>query len=394
MEPPIASARRLACPRNFWCARGIARPSPAATVVGRTLPTLSPLSAGGFHTCGLDSSGHAWCWGLDVYGEVGDGLDDQDKLAPIAVVGGLTFTSLTAGWIHTCGRDTNGLTWCWGKDGAFNQRTPVNVVGAFSFLAAGAEFTCALDPAGHAWCWGYDTYGQVGDGPADQSFKNTPVAVAADLSFTSVAAGSNHACGLDATGQALCWGWDLSGQVGDGPPDQENKYAPIEVAGDLSFTSLVAGSMHTCGLDGTGKAWCWGNDTYGQVGDGPADQGNKYAPIRVAGDLSFTSLAAGSMHTCGLDRTGNAWCWGDDASGQVGDGPADQAQKPSPVAVAGGVVFSSLTAGGSHTCGVDATDQAWCWGRDEDGQIGDGPADQGNENAPVAVAGGISFTIP
>ena len=195
---------------------------------------------------------------------------------------------------------------------------------------------------GHAWCWGYDTYGQVGDGPADQLFKHIPVAVASELSFTSLTAGSNHACGLDTAGQAWCWGWDMLGQVGDGPADQENKYAPIRVAGDLSFTSLAAGNLHTCGLDETGNAWCWGNDTYGQVGDGPADQ----------------------------------------------------AQKLSPVAVAGGVVFSSLTAGGAHTCGVDITEQAWCWGTDENGQIGDGPADQRNEHAPVAVAGGINFTIP
>ena len=373
-------------------------PSPPPT------PKINPntIAAGYLHTCGIDATGKAWCWGYDAQGQVGDGDASQtDKYIPAAVAGGLTFTALTALGYHTCGIDTTGKAWCWGDDdygqigdGNDNQAdeyAPVAVAGAHSFnaLAAGQFHTCGIDTAGTAWCWGHDNHGQLGDGGTSQTDKYAPVAVATGLTFAALTAGAYHTCGIDTTGKAWCWGYDTYGQVGDGNDNQADEYAPVAVAGGHTFTTLAADQYHTCGIDTTGTAWCWGADASGQVGDGNDNQADEYAPVAVAGGHTFTTLAAGQFHTCGIDTTGTAWCWGRDLNGQVGDGPASQADKHAPVAVTGGLTFISLTGGASHTCGIDTTGTAWCWGADADGQ--DGGGDQADKYAPFAVAGGHTF---
>ena len=261
-------------------------------------------------------------------------------------------------------------------------------------ITAGFSHSCGVDAGGAAWCWGLDDAGQVGDGDTDQSSKYAPVAVAGGHTFTELTAGYWHTCGVDTDGAAWCWGDDPSGQVGDGGAGQ-SKYAPVAVAGGHTFTQLTAGYMHTCGVDTDGAAWCWGDDRSGQVGDGDiVDQSNyKYAPVAVTGGHTFTQLTAGFSHSCGVDADGAAWCWGWDYYGQVGDG-AGQSWNHAPVAVAGGHTFTQLTAGSGHTCGVDTDGAAWCWGDDFSGQVGDGDIDQSNKYAPVAVTGGHTFTQP
>ena len=103
------------------------------------------------------------------------------------------------------------------------------------------------------------------------------------------------------------------------------------MADNHTFTHLTAGHSHSCGIDTTGTAWCWGYDNDGQVGDGDDGQADKYAPVTVAGGHTFTHLTASNYHTCGIDTTGTAWCWGSDNDGQVGDGDDGQADEYSPV---------------------------------------------------------------
>ena len=152
--------------------------------------------------------------------------------------------------------------------------------------------------------------------------------------------------------------------------------------------------MHTCALDTTGKAWCWGNDGDGQVGDGDVDpRGHKYDPAPVAGDRTYITITAGYVHTCAVDTTGKAWCWGWDETGQVGDGDG-HLDRYGPVPVTGDRTYTTITAGNMHTCAADTTGKAWCWGHDFSGQVGDGDIDQSNKYAPVAVTGGHTFTQP
>ncbi|NBT26803.1 MAG: hypothetical protein EBT09_09680, partial [Actinobacteria bacterium] len=169
------------------------------------------------------------------------------------------------------------------------------------------------------------------------------------------------------TSKAWCWGGNWAGQLGDGTSGID-RTAPVAVTGELVFASLVAGEFHTCGVEGrTGKVWCWGSNSTGQLGDGTSgngnwsDSANRSAPVAVSGGRVFASLAAGSDHTCGLEAgTDKAWCWGGNGYGQLGDGTSgspthwNDADQSAPVAVTGGRVFSSLVAGGAKTCGLDA----------------------------------------
>ena len=214
--------------------------------------------------------------------------------------------------------------------------------------------------------------------------------VTGGLTFTHLSAGLFHTCGITSSSTSKCWGYDTYGQIGDGNDGQADEHAPVAVAGGHAFTIMSAGYYQTCALTSTGAAWCWGRDSSGQVGDGNDGQADKYAPVAVAGSHTFAALSGGLFHTCGIDTAGTAWCWGFDGNGQLGNG-ADSATKFTPVQVAGTGGFTTLTAGQYHTCGINSAGAAWCWGADADGQVGDGDDDQGNEYAPVAVAGGHTF---
>ena len=212
-----------------------------------------------------------------------------------------------------------------------------------------------------------------------------PVAVSGGRTFTSLVAGSYHTCGLVSGGTAFCWGMNMFGQLGDGSLD--SRMAPVAVSGGRTFTSLVAGSNHTCGLVAGGTAHCWGSNWFGQLGDGTsaADGGsssNRTFPVAVSAGLTFLSLVAGNSHTCGLDSGGTAYCWGYNGNGQLGDGTTDW-PPTSPVPVSGGRVFTSLVAGFSHSCGLDPGGTAYCWGGNWNGPLGDGTTDQ--HSSPVAV---------
>lgn len=391
--------------------------TPGAVITTETGPgmALGRISAGYFHACGFDSLGQGWCWGSDQFGQLGDGAGNPlRQYRPVAVAGGLRFTSISAGHDHTCGviagggsnpAHVAGSAWCWGSDaegqlgdgpdGEADESAPVPVAGGhvFTGISAGGWHTCGHVGDGSIWCWGYDGNGQVGDGPASQGVKYAPVQVTGGHDFYgALTAGSyGHTCALSA-GQAWCWGRDFYGQLGNGDDDEFIEPAPVAVAlvgGGVggNYNRISAGFNHTCGVDYGRKAVCWGQDEYGQVGDGSSDQTPKLVPTAVAGGLTFDSVSAGYMHSCGVDANNKGWCWGRDQDGQIGDGNDGQADEYAPVAVAGGLQFHSIAAGIYNTCGIDARGFAWCWGYDNYGTLGDGnDGTNANQYLPVPVA--------
>ena len=321
------------------------RNAPVAVSGGRS---FTALVAGFSHTCGLAPGGTAYCWGRNSEGQLGDGTSGSgtDRLVPVAVSGGRTFTALVAGAQHTCG----------------------------------------LVSGGTAYCWGWNAGGQLGDGTTGTD-RLAPVDVTGGRTYTALVAGDSHTCGLVSGGTAYCWGWNASGQLGDGS-NSANRTAPVAVSGGLTFTALVAGGLQTCGLVSGGTAYCWGSNWAGQLGDGTSgtssnlNSANRTAPVAVSGGRTFTALVAGYTHTCGLVSGGTAYCWGYNGAGQLGDGTSGT-NRTAPVAVSGGRTFTALVAGWSHTCGLVSGGTAYCWGDNNSGQLGDGSRTY--RTVPVAV---------
>jgi alpha-tubulin suppressor-like RCC1 family protein len=278
---------------------------------------------------------------------------------------------------------------------------------SFAVISAGLSHTCGVTPAGAAYCWGFGLTGQLGDGTASESQRLKPGLVAGGPSFASVSVGADHSCGITAEGAAYCWGWNLGGELGVGTTNGPESCVlsdgfvvpcstiPVPVAGGVSFASVSVGPNHSCGITAAGAAYCWGANGVGQLGVGTSTGPEACSdteiapcstlPVRVVGGLIFASVSAGQSHTCGVTAEGDAYCWG--VASRLGNG----SEKPesSPVLVAGGLSFASLSAGDYHTCGITAEGAAYCWGNNQFGGLGDGTTEF--RWTPVPVAGGLSF---
>jgi alpha-tubulin suppressor-like RCC1 family protein len=345
--------------------------------------TVPPLAQGvsivaDRYSCLLAVGGAAYCWGLNDAGQLGDGTTGN-RTRPVAVLGGLVFQAISAGTIHTCGLTSGGAAYCWGGnnfgqlgDGSTTTRTsPVSISGGLTFKAiiTGSYHTCGLTVAGAAYCWGDNRNGELGIGSSSGlgDYRASPVAVVGALVLQSLsAAGEYHTCGLTPGGAAYCWGNNQYGELGDGTTSQRT--SPVAVSGGLVFQSINAGKYHTCGFTAAGVGYCWGVNANGQIGDGSTT--NRYTPVAVAGGLVFSSLEGGFEHTCGLTVGGSAYCWGDNQYGDLGDGT--NTQRTSPVAVSGALVFQAISAGFFHTCGLTTGGASYCWGWNAYGELGDG----------------------
>ena len=352
------------------------------------------ISAGEFHTCTLTGSGGVRCWGDNEYGQLGDGTTIERHL-PVDVVGlSNKVTAIVEGGYHTCALTENGAVKCWGwnlfgqlGDGTVQNRIkPVDVLelssGVFA-ITAGDNYTCALTASG-VKCWGANWNGRLGDGTADDRY--TPVdVVGLSSGIIAITAGNNHTCALTANGGIKCWGKNYWGQLGDGTTD--DRYTPVDVVGLSNGMAAVAagGSYasgdHTCALTESGEVKCWGNNYWGQLGDGTTD--NRYTPVHVVGISSeVNAIAIGSNHTCALTSSGGVKCWGGNYSGQLGDGTFQYRITPvDVVGLSSGVM--EIAAGYDYTCALSTSDDVKCWGDNYWGQLGDGTTI--NRGKPVAI---------
>ncbi|TVR66668.1 MAG: hypothetical protein EA422_01535 [Gemmatimonadales bacterium] len=349
---------------------------------------LSPrptVAGGGGHSCLLDRTGAIRCWGAGAQGQLGLG-DRNGRDRPIRIAG--SFTRLTVGISHTCALDANGSVFCWGANGrgqlgdgttqSRGEPTPVPGLPPLLEISAGGGHTCGLDMQGRALCWGAGDRGQLGNG--DTVDEATPVQVTGNRRFRQITTGWNHTCALDTDGRAFCWGAGAEGQLGwDG---LGSGAVPGSVQGGHRFTRIAAGEFHTCGVSADGTVLCWGQGSRGQLGDG-TNQNVRPAPAPVVGGQSFRDIATGSRHTCALTQEGVAYCWGENTLGQVGDGTTQNRREPTPVA--GNLRLTVLQALESHTCGLAMAGDAVCWGNNADGQIGDGS--RTNRSSPTPVPG-------
>jgi len=336
------------------------------TAVGRaTIRSIhiTQVAAGTGHTCAIDTDGTVACWGDHGTGQPAT-VANPGLIAPVFIGSSLKFAAISSGNLHTCGLTVDSTAYCWGDNAVgqlgnaaqINSDTPVVVAGGLKFIAIAASdvHTCGLVAGGAAYCWGNNNSGQLGTGATIAS--PTPSAVSGGLTFTSITVGGSMTCGLIADSSAYCWGSDATGWTAG---------VPTAVTGGLHFASITTGGTHTCGIVTGGAAYCWGSDLEGALGDS-ATSGYQTTPVAVnSGGVLFTSIAAGSKHTCALATSGQVYCWGRNDEGEAGPSGMQAVPVPMQVGLTGSVVVS----GAYHSCTITPTG-AYCWGFNSTGQLG------------------------
>ncbi len=369
---------------------GVAPPASASSLA-------ASVSAGGRDTCASSTSGALKCWGDNNLGQLGANSGVTQSPTPVAVVGSSSgVAAVSVGGYHTCLVTASGGAKCWGNDyygelgdgrgGSGNYASyPIDVIGLASgvlAISAGEDHTCALTSAGGVKCWGFNGDGQLGNGTTQDH--DIPVGVVGlARGVVAISAGGHHTCALTTAGGVKCWGSNNAGQLGDGSTTSSS--VPVNVSGLSSDVAAISAGLyqHTCALTTSGGVKCWGNNAYGQVGDGTTT--TRLTPVFAVGMTSgIDAVDAGGYHTCAVTSGGAATCWGANSAGQIGDG--SRLSRHSPVGVSGlasGV--TAISAGMWHTCAVLSDGSLRCWGWNGSGQIGDGTTTDRSTPVPVSL---------
>jgi alpha-tubulin suppressor-like RCC1 family protein len=332
------------------------------------------VAVGTGQACARKSDGTAWCWGYNGLGELGDGTNTS-RPTPVQVTAlGNGVVQIAASWQAACARKSDGTLWCWGSnvagqlgDGSgSNHSSPVQITAlgtGVAQIAMASGRACARKSDGTLWCWGA---GPVGDGSTAN--KATPVQVTSlGTSVAQVAVGDSHICARKNDGTLWCWGQNGYGQLGD--TNTAPHLTPVQVMGlGGAIIDVAAGNIHTCAVRNDGTGWCWGNNDWGQLGDGTLT--GHVAPTQVT-TTALASVTAAATFTCARKTTGTLVCWGDGGYGQLGDGTGTSRPAGATVSLLGNTV-SGVAVRGGETCAVRADGTLWCWGDNRYGQLGDG----------------------
>lgn len=350
------------------------------------------VTVGTQHACALLETGGVRCWGGN--GLVGDGTR-ASRATAVDVRGlGSGVLAVSAGDLHTCAVLEGGTVRCWGDNSRGQLGTgdtlpalePVEVPGLGSnvlVVTTGQAHSCALHAGGQVTCWGANDRLQLGGGTGTHSTRAVAVnGLPANL--TALSAGATHTCASTAAGEAWCWGSNTSGELGVGQAGMDRASGPMRVTGLMGpARALTAGGGHTCARVGDGEVACWGSNVTGALGDDTAL--DSLTPVRPVGLSSgIRQVRAGWAFTCAVAPDGGVHCWGQNQSGQLGDGT--RLHRAAPVRVKGlenGA--EDVAAGMTSACAVLRDGRVVCWGGNAQGQLGDGS--QTDRVSPVVVDG-------
>ncbi|MEF2174968.1 MAG: hypothetical protein V3575_00740, partial [Candidatus Absconditabacteria bacterium] len=339
--------------------------------------TLNTITIGANRGCGLDYQGKLFCWGNNVDGHVGDGtVINRINLTHIDTDN--TYKYVEANYQHTCGIRNDDKVYCWGRGyygrlgegstlSSVHIKSPKPITSNESFvkISLGTAFTCGITNNGKLYCWGGNTKGQIGDGTTNT--RTTPVEIDPSNNYKDISLGSDFACAIREDNKLYCWGGYSYLLIGDG--SFVDKKVPTVVQTSLTFREISSGGHHFCGITNDGKLYCWGNGANGVLGNG--SNTDILSPFLVDTVNSYISLSTSVYHTCGVTTDGKLYCWGENDSGQIGNGTTNN--QYSPVQIDSSNKYKSIFAGYRHsTCGKRLDNSIYCWGENEDWQLGDG----------------------
>ena len=350
---------------------------------------LKMLANGGGHTCAVKNrDGSLWCWGLNSSGQLGDlSVNDASSFKAISSEEWLT---IATGGEHTCGIKADNTIWCWGLNDSGQLGSGSNARSSeeiditpdtnWLLVATGTNHTCAIRDDNTLWCWGDNTRSQLGDGsvpnPSDENYPddknlNIPKQIGTQTDWIAISLGDEFSCGIraisDTDKRIYCWGDNSDGQLGQDPASNPLA-APQDATAMTDWASISTGHDHSCAIKQDQTLHCWGDNIYGQLGQG--NTADSFTPVQVASGSLWTDVATGNGHTCGIKDDATLWCWGNNATGQLGVGNTSHQAIPTQISHEND--WLSVFAGNGTTCAIDSDHIGFCWGLNEKGQLGNG----------------------
>lgn len=392
--PSNGTTAQAATPTISQFAVGVNVDQAPAGTANSTIPTAVAT-----HGCAVRSDGRVLCWGSNGSGELGNNSTTNSSTA-VAVSGITTAKQVAVGGAHSCALLTDGTVKCWGSNSRFqtgdglntttNRLAPVTVSGitTATSISAGNQHTCAALGDGTVRCWGANNYGQIGD--ATTTDRSTPVTASGVTGATQVSAGVRHTCAVLSDGTAKCWGNGGSGRLGRGNTTSSSSPVVVVNGTGTTMTGIVkvsAGGSSTCALMDDQRVRCWGNNAWGQIGNGgTTSHSNSTANVGYVLNVSgATGVSVGVIHACATLSDGTERCWGDNTYSQLGDGGTTFLSTPiDPAAFTSTAV---IAAGSFSTCTLTTNDTIQCLGLNDAGQLGDGTTT--NRTTGVTVQGVI-----
>ena len=389
----------------------------------------------------VDSDGNAYAWGNNQYGQLGDGTTSY-RTTPVMVGNpdretypdlpqDFTYVQVSAGQYHSLALGSDGNTYAWGRsdygqlgDGTTTERhTPVRInkpegtPADFTYVqvSAGYFHSLALGSDGNTYAWGWNDYGQLGDGTTTERHTpvriNKPEGTPADFTYVQVSAGYFHSLALGSDGNTYAWGWNDYGQLGDGTTTE--RHTPVRInkpegtPADFTYVQVSAGWEHSLALGSDGNAYAWGYNGNGQLGNGTGTQRN--TPVRVKTpdrntypdlptDFTYLQVSAGCTHSLAVGSDGYAYAWGNNSDGQLGKNTTRNSSLPvrvrdpaNPTDKSKGLKAVQVSAGFHHSLAMGTDGNAYAWGANGYGQLGDGSTD--SKSAPVPVSFNLQLVI-
>ncbi len=376
------------------------------------LNNLKAIACGGYHTIVLEDDGAVWAWGNNEYGQLGNGTEEI-SLIPVRAADLNHVISVAGGDMHTIAIRDDGTVWTWGNneygqlgDGTnTDSNVPVSVSSVFNVrqvisVAGGGSHTIALGNDGTVLAWGRNSYDQLGKSVRAQT--GTPVqAYRLDNAIISVAGGELHTIALGEDGKVRTWGNNKYGQLGNGT--NADTSVATEVKNLADAIAIAGGEMHTIALTENGTVMAWGGNEHGQLGNGTETDSN--TPVQVSDLEDISAIASGSNHGMALGADGRVRTWGDNLHGQLGHGTFTN--RNVPVQVPDLDEVTAIACGANHSIVIRSDRSVWAWGSNLHGQLGNGtftdsstpvqvinPGDESELlNNVSAIAGGNRHTM-